>query len=90
MSNFSSVLNKYCEGFMVLELNFSFLGSFYDSFYGPLLYIGFPYELIYEFEPPTSLNGSRFLTRASMRRKILQYMSVNFSFSLANISFVGS
>jgi len=67
---------------MVLELGC----SFHDSFFGSLLSLGFPSNLIFEFEPPTSLNGLIFLVRSTMRRDILQYILVDFSSILTNLS----
>jgi hypothetical protein len=71
MSTFSSILNKYYKGFMVLEIRCSFLGSFCDSFPGSSLSPSFPYDLISEFEPPNYLNFLILLDRFSMRMKIL-------------------
>jgi hypothetical protein len=75
---------------MVLELNFSFLVSFHDSFFGYLLSHGFMSYPISEFEPPTSPNSSRLLARSPMRRGILRDMSMTFSYGLKNPSSVVS
>jgi hypothetical protein len=71
MSTFSSILNKYCEGFMVPELDCSFFGSFRDSFSRSSLSPGFLSDPIYEFESPTSLISLSLLARVAMRRDIL-------------------
>jgi hypothetical protein len=90
MSTFTYILNRECEGFMVLELVLSFSNSFRDSFSGSSLSPDFPADLISKFEPPTYMNGLIFLARANMKRDILQYISKTFSFILTNISYTRS
>jgi hypothetical protein len=71
MFTFFSILNKYYEGFMVLELDYSFLGYFHNSFSRSFLSPSFPCDSIYEFKPPNYMIGLIFLARVSMRRDIL-------------------
>jgi hypothetical protein len=90
MSTFSSILNKDYEGFMVQELNFSFSGSFYDSFSRFSISLDFPSNLIFELEPPTYPNGSSFLVRVAMRSVILRLISMTYASKLASLSSTGS
>ena len=70
MSNFPSILSKGCEVSMALELDLCFSGYFLYSFFMSLLSPSFPSNMIFEFKPPTSLNGLILLARAAMRRDI--------------------
>ena len=70
MSNFPSILRKGCEVFMASKLGLCFSGYFLYSFFIPLLSPSFPSNMIFEFKPPTFLNGLILLVRAAMRRDI--------------------
>jgi hypothetical protein len=64
ISTFTSILNKAYERVIVLELGFSFLGSFFDSFFGSLLSPDFSSDPTSELNPPTSLKGSNLFSKA--------------------------
>ena len=74
MTNFPSILSKGCEIFMAPELNFYFSCYFHYSFFSSLLYPSFPSDIIFEFNPSTSLKGLILVARTSMRRDIFPYI----------------
>jgi hypothetical protein len=63
MSTFTSILNRDCEGFMALELGYSFLDSFHDSFPESSQSSNFPSGLLSKLEPPTYSNVLRLLDK---------------------------
>jgi hypothetical protein len=71
MYTFAPILNREYEGFIVLELNYSFLGSLCDSFSRSLLSPSFLSDMVSEFETPNYSNNMRLLDKDTMIRDIL-------------------
>jgi hypothetical protein len=90
MSIFSSILNMDYEGLMTLKIDYYFSYSFHDSFLEYSRYLDFPSDLISELDPLSSLNGSIFLARETMRRFIVPLMLVTCASNRSSLSSVGS